>query len=195
VPGRSSTRRRVDALSDAELLRLTSDRTDGDAFGAFYRRHQDSVMAFVVHQTGDPDLAQDLVAETFAIAYSKAGRFDPARGEGRGWLFGIARIAVLADHRLGGAEEVARRKVGVVTPTQSDEMWEQAEARVDSSTSAVVGGLRELSPDERDAVVARVIEDRGYADIAHSQQASEAAVRQRVSRGLRKLAQLVGRER
>lgn len=36
-----------------------------------------------------PDVAQERVAESFAIAHSKAARFDPARGDGRRWLFGI----------------------------------------------------------------------------------------------------------
>ena len=181
-------------MSDAELLRLTAEDADSEAFGAFYRRHQDSLTAFLVHHTRDPDAAQDLVAETFAVAYSKAGRFDPDRGDGRRWLFGIARIAMLASNRLGGVEEAVRLKVAMATPAYTDEAWELAEARVDSAKSDVVAGLDDLSLEEREAVVARVLEDRDYADIARRQDASEAAIRQRVSRGLRRLGRLVGRE-
>lgn len=189
-------RRRQDKsdMSDAALLKLTAERDDSEAFGVFYRRYQDALTAFLIHQTRDPDLAQDLVAESFAIAYSKAARFDPARGDGRRWLFGIARIAVLASNRLGGVEDATRRKVGMATRGYTDEAWELAEARVDSSMSEVVAGLGDLSDEERDAVVARVIQDRGYADIARMQDVSEAAIRQRVSRGLRKLGKLVGHE-
>jgi len=180
--------------SDAELLRLTAEQIDSEAFGAFYRRHQDPLTAFLLHHTRNPDVAQDLVAETFAVAYSKAGRFDPDRGDGRRWLFGIARIAMLASNRLGGAEEAVRLKIAVATRAYTDEDWEQADARVDSSLSDVVAGLGDLTDEERDAVVARVIEDRDYTDIARRQGTSEAAIRQRVSRGLRKLGKLVGRE-
>jgi RNA polymerase sigma factor (sigma-70 family) len=187
--------RSLDEMSDADLLKLASERADSGAFGAFYRRHQDSLRAFLIHHTRNPDVAQDLVAESFAVAYSKADRFDPARGDGRQWLFGIARIAMLANNRIGGVESATRRKIGVSTRGYTDEAWDHAEARVDSSMSEVVGGLRELGRDEREAVVARVIEDREYADIAQRQNVSEAAVRQRVSRGLRKLEKLVGRDR
>ena len=185
-------RKATEAMSDAELLRRTARRDDSEAFGIFYRRYQGPLMAFLMHHTRDLDVAQDLVAESFAIAYSKAARFDPERGDGRRWLFGIARIAMLASNRLGGVEDATRRKIGGTTRGFSDEAWEQAEARVDSSTSDVVAGLDDLSEDERRAVIARVIEDRDYAEIASAQGATEEAVRQRVSRGLRKLGTLVG---
>lgn len=192
TPGRR--RQAKDAMSDAELLALTAARDDSEAFGVFYRRHQEVLTAFLIRQTRDPDVTQDLVAESFAIAYSKAARFDPSRGDGRRWLFGIARIAMLANNRVGGVEDAARRKVGIATRGYSDEAWELAEARVDSSMSGLVAGLDGLSDEERGAVVARVLQDRGYAEIARMQDTSEDAVRQRVSRGLRKLGKLVGRE-
>jgi RNA polymerase sigma-70 factor (ECF subfamily) len=192
LPGRR--RQPKGTMSDAQLLKLTAERDDSEAFGVFYRRYQDTLNAFLIHQTRNRDLAQDLVAESFAIAYSKAARFDPNRGDGRRWLFGIARIAMLASKRVGGAEDATRRKVGMTTRGYSDEAWDLAEARVDSSMSDVVAGLNDLSGEERDAVIARVIEDRDYAEIARMQGVSEEAIRQRVSRGLRKLGKLVGQE-
>jgi RNA polymerase sigma factor (sigma-70 family) len=185
-------RKATEAMSDAELLRRTARRDDSEAFGIFYRRHQGSLMAFLMRHARDLDVAQDLVAESFAIAYSKATRFDPERGDGRRWLFGIARIAMLASNRLGGIEDATRRKMGGTTRGFSDEAWDLAEARVDSSMSDVVAGLDDLSDEERAAVIARVIQDRDYAEIARMQDVSEDAIRQRVSRGLRKLGKLVG---
>lgn len=185
-------RRPRESMSDAELLKLTANRDDSEAFGVFYRRYQGVLTAFLIRQTGNLDVAQDLVAESFAIAYSKASRFDPARGDGRGWLFGIARVAVLASNRVGGVEDATRRKIGMSTRGYSDEAWDYAEARVDSSMSEVVAGLGDLSEEERAAVIARVIEDRDYGEIARAQGATEEAIRQRVSRGLRKLGKLVG---
>jgi DNA-directed RNA polymerase specialized sigma24 family protein len=53
--------------------------------------------------------------------------------------------------------------------------------------------MGQLSAVERAAVEARVIEERGYPEIAEATGSSEAAVRQRVSRGLSKLARLTRR--
>ena len=49
---------------------------------------------------------------------------------------------------------------------------------------AVGALLAELPKDQREAVAAHVVEDRGYAELAESLHISEAVVRQRVSRGL-----------
>lgn len=179
--------RRLATKSDAELLRLTHENADSEAFGTFYLRHQDALMAFLMHHTGNPQVAQDLVAESFAVAFDKVWSYDPARGEARRWLFGIARIALLSSYRQGGVERATRRKLGLSAPTQTDEAWDAAESRLDASMSGLIDGLDDLSDDERDAVIARVIEEREYADIARLGRTSEAAVRQRVSRGLRKL--------
>jgi RNA polymerase sigma-70 factor (ECF subfamily) len=44
-----------------------------------------------------------------------------------------------------------------------------------------------LPPAQRDAVLARVVQERPYAEIADEMRCSELLVRQRVSRGLRAL--------
>jgi DNA-directed RNA polymerase specialized sigma24 family protein len=49
--------------------------------------------------------------------------------------------------------------------------------------------MRALTPEEQEAVKARIIEEREYSDIAAASGKSEVAIRQRVSRGLAKLAQ------
>jgi RNA polymerase sigma factor (sigma-70 family) len=193
IPRRKPRARQMASKSDAELLRLTHKKSDSEAFGAFYLRHQNALLAFLTHHTGNPDVAQDLVAESFAVAYDKVWSYDPARGEARRWLFGIARIVLLSSFRQHGAEQATRRKLGLSAPAQTDEVWDAAEERLDASMAGLVEGLDALSDDERDAVIARVIEEREYADIARGEGASEAAVRQRVSRGLRKLAKVTTR--
>lgn len=66
-------------------------------------------------------------------------------------------------------------------------------ARLDELTSfedgndALAVALDELPAEHRDAVMARIVEDRDYADIAAELQCSEHLVRQRVSRGLGRL--------
>jgi RNA polymerase sigma-70 factor (ECF subfamily) len=52
--------------------------------------------------------------------------------------------------------------------------------------------VEELPEDQREAVRAHVLEDRGYAEIAATRKLSEATVRKRVSRGLRVLRDRVG---
>jgi RNA polymerase sigma-70 factor (ECF subfamily) len=59
----------------------------------------------------------------------------------------------------------------------------------------VVELLEELPADQRSAVRARLLDDAAYGDIAVAEGVSEAAIRQRVSRGLASLRERIGGER
>jgi RNA polymerase sigma-70 factor (ECF subfamily) len=47
--------------------------------------------------------AEDLAAEAFAVAWRRVADLPSDGGEACAWLFGIARMLVLADHRHGRA--------------------------------------------------------------------------------------------
>jgi RNA polymerase sigma factor (sigma-70 family) len=190
-PDRGQLRRQLERRSDAQLLLLTPKSPD--AFDVLFLRHRDSLTSFVMHNVGNWDVAADLVSETFATAFEAAPRFDPKRGEARGWLFGIAKMKLLASYRRQGVEREGRQKLGITIVGYTDEAWEEAESRIDAAMSGIVEGLDELPRGERDAVIARIVDERDYAEIAESEQAGEAAIRQRVSRGVSKLAKRLTR--
>lgn len=176
--------------SDAELLALTAE--DAEAFGLIYARHHRAIFAYLMRRVGDPTVAEELTAEVFAAAFIGAGRYRPERPV-LAWLFGIAKLTLLASYRKRAVDQTARRHLGMDVGESRDEVWEEVERRLDSSVGELVDGLDALSRDERDALIARILDERSYADIAVDANTSEAAVRQRVSRGLRKLTELVKR--
>ena len=59
----------------------------------------------------------------------------------------------------------------------------------------VVELLEDLPAEQRSAVRARLLDDRAYGEIAVAEGVSEAAIRQRVSRGLASLRERIGGER
>ena len=82
--------------------------------------------------------------------------------------------------RKGRVEARARRRLGMAPLVLTEESVERI-AALDGSALALVS---ELPGDQQDAVRARVIDERDYADIAKDMRCSEAVVRKRVSRGL-----------
>jgi RNA polymerase sigma factor (sigma-70 family) len=185
----------MDSRSDTELL-AAALAGDGEAFGAFYRRHARRIAAFHLARTHEAQDAADLTAETFAVALEALHRFDPGRGEPIAWLFGIARHRGSNARRRGAIEDRARRKLGIERIRLDDAGLEQVESA--ASAELVRVQLREgfdaLPPDQRDAVVMRVLLDHDYAEVAHAAGTSEAVARKRVSRGLSALrARLAGR--
>ena len=72
------------------------------AFDELYRTSRDDVYAYVAGLLRDRHAAEDVTALAFERAYRRRRRFDPRRGNGRAWVFGIARNAAL--------DELRRRK-------------------------------------------------------------------------------------
>ena len=169
---------------DAALLAAAA-AGDATAFEAFYRRYQGPVIGYHLRRAGSRELAFDLSAETFAAVVGSLDRFDPEKGSPVGWLFGIAANKLRAALHAGRVEDEARRRLQLEPLVLEDEDL----ARVDELAGSwheerVRALLLRLPADQREAILARVVDERPYAEIARDLQCSEAVVRQRVTRGL-----------
>ena len=179
-----------DRRTDAELLAATA--RDPSAFGAFYERHETLVLSYLARRVDEPELAADLAAETFAQALTASARFEPGPAPAAAWLIGIARNVLAMSRRRGRVEDAARRRLGMEPVVLTDEVVERvAELGRDLGIDEL---LAALPADQRQAVVARVLDERPYSEIATGLRCSESVVRQRVSRGLARLRhQMEGR--
>jgi RNA polymerase sigma factor (sigma-70 family) len=177
--------------SDAELLAAT-EAGDAAAFGAFFARHSRTVLGFVRRRVGSPELAADLTAETFAAALLAAHRGRAAEvPDGAAWLCGIARHKIIDSYRTGRLEDVARQELRLVRIAPTDKDLEAID-RIGGVDAPVHAALEQLSPQEREAVVERVVLGRDYDEIARRTQTSPSAARKRVSRGLARLRREIG---
>jgi RNA polymerase sigma factor (sigma-70 family) len=165
--------------SDAELL--LGARTSSEPFGVFYERHFPSVLAFFRRRVAGPEEAFDLAAETFAAALASVSRFEPGPEPPRAWLFAIARHKFSEALRTSRIQDDARRALAM-QPIQLDD--EAIEILETTARAAAVELLESLAPEQRDAINAHHLEDRGYAEIAAELRCSESVIRKRVSRGL-----------
>jgi RNA polymerase sigma factor (sigma-70 family) len=175
-------------LSDEELLR--SD--DPEAFGVFYDRHVKTLLGYFARRTGNPETAADLTAETFASAIVARRRFRPGGAPAAAWLYTIASRRLADYHRHGRVEQRMRRTLEMERRPVSADDAELIRLLAEDATGTM---LAELPADQREAVVAHVVEDRGYPELAGRLHLSEATVRQRVSRGLAAMRRRIGAQR
>jgi RNA polymerase sigma factor (sigma-70 family) len=169
-----------DGLEDTALIART--QAEPEAFAALYRRYERPVLAYMMRRARSADLAADLAAETFAGALASLRRGALPSGEPSAWLFGIARIKVAESHRRGYSEDEARRSLQMEPVDLADAQLSAIEQL--AADDAIAGLVAALPAEQRAAVVARILDDRDYLDIATELDCSESAVRQRVSRGL-----------
>jgi RNA polymerase sigma factor (sigma-70 family) len=178
--------------SDTDDQLLSAASGDGAAFSAFYRRYERAVLAYFLRRTGDPELAADLAAEVFAAVLVSCSRYRPGQAPAHAWLFGIAQHKLAASRRRGAVDARARRKLGTPPLELEDEDLERIERTTGSG--ALLELLEDLPAEQRDAVRARILEERPYDEIARRLSCSQAVVRKRVSRGLARLRDQLSEE-
>jgi RNA polymerase sigma-70 factor (ECF subfamily) len=171
---------------DAALLRLARDGR-AECFEAVYRRHNRVVLAFLARRVAQPELAADLLAETFAALLVVVR--DPERRLPESpiaWLLGTARHLLIDSYRRGQVEAAARTQLAMQPLVLDDGDLRRIE-EISAETDILAELEAALGADQFAALRARVIDETDYATIARDLRCSEAVVRKRVSRALRTL--------
>ena len=177
-----------DRRTDSELLLASKD--DANVFTELYRRHAEELLRYFARRTLDPETAAELTAETFAEAFASRRNYTGQGVNGVAWLYGIARNRLGRFFRTGRVDAAARRRLGMPERDLVPEDYERIEDLIDFAPirDALLEALDTLSTDQREAMRLRVIDGLGYPEVAKRLRCSEANARQRVSRGLRKVA-------
>lgn len=179
---------RYEGLTDVQLLDAAGG--DADAFGVFFDRHFDTVLAFVHRRVYAPQVAFDLTSETFARALQALPTFQERGGSPPiGWLLVIARNLIIDAQRRGVVADDARRRLGMRAVDLTDGDLERVEdlCAQAAMTERLAEALAELPQEQREAVLASVVDELTYPEIAQQLGCSESVVRKRVSRGLRSM--------
>lgn len=169
---------------------------DLDLFAAFYDEYSDRILGFLARRVLDPELAVDLLSETFAKALERRHQFrGTSAAEEQAWLYSIARTELSHFWRSGKVEREALKRFAVTVPALGDGEQERIEALAGLSAldDVLLVAMSALPDEQRRAVELRVIDDLSYTDLALALGVSEATARARVSRGLRALALAVPR--
>jgi len=181
-------------VTDAELI--LASRRDPLAFRELYDRWADRLLAYFYRRTLDAEVAADLLAETFAVAYERRKRFRDVGKPGGAWLYGIAAKELSHWFRRQDVERRAVRRLGLEVPELDDESIARIEALADieQHREALAAALDQMTGGEREAVHLRVVAELGYAEIAARLDCTEGAARRRVHRGLARLNHLIQME-
>ena len=179
---------------DAELI--LGSRTDPAAFRELYDRWAERLLAYFYRRVFDAEVAADLLAETFAVAYERRGRFHDVGRPGGAWLHGIAAKELSHWFRRQAVEKRAVRRLGIDVPRLDDESFARIEALADvgQHRDALAGAMARMARGDREAVELRVVDELAYAEIAARLDCTENSARQRVHRGLARLNSLMQAE-
>jgi RNA polymerase sigma factor (sigma-70 family) len=178
------------ASSDPDGSLLLRTHGQPEAFGQFYDRNHEALLRFFMRKTACAHTSAELTAETFAQALAGIARFDPLRGTGKAWLFGIAGHQFHQWLRRGTVDRKHCWRMGMALPDVSQDDVERIERLADLGKlrPRLVAAMDQLSDGTRAAVELRVAQDLPYAEVAARLGCTEGSARVRVARGLKKLS-------
>lgn len=174
-----------DSASDAALLSSAAEGS-GEAFGVLMRRHEDRVFGLALRMLGDRADALDATQDAFIAAFRQAGSFrgDAAVGT---WLYRIG-INACKDFSRKKKRWVAQDDVEKTVDRRSTGPY--LDERV-TTRMEVHDALARLPQEYREPVVMHDIGGIPYEEIAALTGTVVGTVKSRISRGRRKLAELL----
>ncbi len=165
---------------------------DQDAFAELLYLFQDPVFNFCYRMLGESGEAEDATQETFLRVHKNLHRYDIARSF-KTWLLSIASnhcIDRLRKRRMQYVSLDDEPTAAALALRSSDPTPEQAAIRLERS-DAVQALLQQLDDHYRLAVIYRYWYGFSYAEIARAMDTSESAIKSRLHRARKRLAELI----
>ena len=181
----------TDVSPDNEVIERSA--REPAVFAALYDRHATSVFRYAAQRLGD-HAADDVMSETFLVAFEKRASYDVRVVDARPWLLGIATRLMRKHVRL---EAVAWKGMSADLAAQiAPDFIDLAGARMDAQrlTRRLAKALQRLSEIDRDTLLLYAWGDLDYASIAIAMQVPVGTVRSRLNRARRQLRRAAGIE-
>jgi RNA polymerase sigma-70 factor (ECF subfamily) len=170
-------------------------RGEESAWEELVRLHTRKVYALCYRFTGSNPEAQDLTQEVFLRVFRTLRSFRSNEGSFSTWLARVSRN-LLIDHYRRTRQERVTDSIEEQLPVLEEE-GAAASARPDQAVAGqeaseiLQATLQKLSPDLREAVILRDLQELEYREIAEVLQIPEGTVKSRINRGRAELARLL----
>ena len=172
------------ALDDAAVIEAS--RTEPDRFASLFDRHAPHIHRYLARRVG-PQAADDLVAETFLVAFGKRASYDPRFRDARPWLYGIATNLV-GQHRREEVRQFRLRLSAGPAPVQNDDAERAVVNLTAQSIRSTLGkALAALAKPERDVLLLVAWEQFSYEEVARALAIPVGTVRSRLHRARTKV--------
>jgi len=200
VPGVRSGRNLVERSLDPDSS-LVSRCLAGDeaAWEELVRVHTRRVYGLSYRFTNNVQQAQDLTQEVFLRVFRTLKTFRAAEGSFATWLARLTRNLLIDNYRRTRQERVTDSIEEQLTVLEEE--GGGASARPDAAVSGreaseiLQATLQKLSPDLREAVILRDLQEMEYREIAQVLAIPEGTVKSRINRGRAELARLLHKQK
>ena len=149
--GRSPAGSGAEAPADPQLLRGMR-RGDESALEALYARYAGLVYTLALRIVGDPELAREVLQDTFLRAWNSSEAYAPERGRVPWWLMRIARNRAVDLLRSRSHQARLREQEPLAADARGSEPAPPDIAEAGILRGAVITALQGLSAVQRQAI-------------------------------------------
>ena len=179
-------------MTDELAWVIQAQQGDDDAFTCLVEAYQKPVYNLCYRMLGEPEAAEDAAQDTFLKAFQNLARYDRERPFAT-WLLSIA-----AHHCI---DKLRRRRFSTfsIDDNNEEDQYEipdrsapdpETEAGKKQEREMLQGLLKSLDPTDRAAIVLRYWYDASEVEIAQTLNLTVPAVKSRLHRARRELAEL-----
>ena len=193
----SGGRNLIDSLEHSLVSRcLNGDET---AWEDLVRQHTRQVYGLCFRFTNSAQEAQDLTQDVFLRVFKTIKSFRSTEGSFHTWLARVTRN-LLIDHYRRNRQERVTDSIEEQLP-MLEEAGGAASVRPDHALAGREASeilqitLQKLSPDLREAVILRDLQEMEYREIAEVLSIPEGTVKSRINRGRAELARLLRKQK
>lgn len=186
-----------DLDQDAQLVERCLQGDEG-AWEDLVKAHTRRVYAICYRFTGKDSEAQDLTQEVFLRVFKSVKSFRAGEGSFAVWLTRLTRN-LLIDHyrrsKMDRATDSIEDQLGVMENRAAIESRTDAVLAGREASEVLQGALAKLSPELRETVILRDLEEMEYREIAQILAVPEGTVKSRLNRGRAELARILRRQK
>jgi len=193
-------------LDEAQVVGLLVRRCisgDAAAWEEIVQRYHRRIYNVCYRFAGDAENAQDLTQEAFIKMYRTLNTYDPNKGAFMTWVTTITRNLLVDHFRKSKGDRITDSLDSTASEHEdSQPLSAQIADRGAAPDRAVESretremvhlALQKLSPELREAVILRDLQDMDYREIATALRVPEGTVKSRINRGRAELARLLQR--
>jgi RNA polymerase sigma-70 factor (ECF subfamily) len=178
---------------DAQLVQHCL-QGDGSAWEELVRRHSRRIFNICYRFTGNGTDAEDLSQDVFLRVYRTLGSYRSAHGGFATWVTSVTRNLLIDHYRRSKRDRATDSlddKLTVVENKESTARRPDEQALLGELSGQVQTALTKLSPDLREAVILRDLQQLEYGEIQRVLSVPEGTVKSRINRGRIELARIL----
>jgi RNA polymerase sigma-70 factor (ECF subfamily) len=175
---------------DDKVLLARVAASNNQALDLLSERYARVVYSLALRMLGNPELAEDIVQETFWRVWRRSATFQSGRGSVAGWIYGIARNLCIDELRRQRARPSEIRDTAenpVLRNLVDADMDVIGLAQGNERRRLIEGALQQITADQRQAIELAYFGGLSQSEIAERLQSPIGTVKTRIRSGLRKL--------